>query len=287
MIDYDALRQKRFPPIVQSYTTRDTRLYALGLNIGANPLDPMALRFVADEPPQVVATMPMALARLGSWMREPEVGIDYRRMVVGEVALRLHASLPAKGRVRAAHRVVRVTDKGAGRGALVTVRRDLWDDVSGTLVAEFDQVSFCRGDGGFAVDGRHDPPESAPPWDPGELVPDLVLVLPTSPQQPLIYRLSGDMNELHSHPAVARQAGFERPILHGLATLGMAGHALDLAAAEFGSRTLGALRGRLTAPVMPGDTLRMDVWREAAGALFRVHDSQGREVIAMGRAEFH
>jgi acyl dehydratase len=287
VIVYDTLKSHRFEPVVQAYTTRDTRLYALGLNIGADPTDADALRYVAHEPPVAVATMPMNLARLGPWMRDPAVGIDYRKMVVGEVSLRLHAILPPEGTVRGEHRILRVTDKGPGRGALVSVLRELRDEATGTLLAEFEQVSFCRADGGFATDGRHDPPEEAEPMPMPDRAPDLVVALPTLPQQALIYRLSGDMNPLHSDPEVARQAGFDRPILHGLATMGMAGHALDRASGNLGAAALRSIRGRLSGPVLPGQVLRLDAWRDAAGLRFRVANETGREVVSHGRVEFH
>jgi hypothetical protein len=63
LIDYQKLKAHRFEPVIQTYTTRDTLLYALGLNIGADPLDEDALRFAADDPPQVVAQVPHRLSR--------------------------------------------------------------------------------------------------------------------------------------------------------------------------------------------------------------------------------
>lgn len=286
MISYALLKARRFAPVVQSYTARDCRLYALGLNLGVDPMDCDALRHVAADPPEVVTTMPMALARLGPWMNEPDAGIDYRRVVVGEVALRLHAPLAPQATVRGDHRVIRVTDKGAGRGALVTVLRTLTDATSGECLAEYEQVSFCRGDGGFALDGRHDPPEPLPPWQSDARPPDHVAALQTAPQQALIYRLSGDMNPLHSDPDVARQAGFPRPILHGLATMGMVGHALSRFGAADGCGVLRGLRGRLAAPVFPGKTLRLELWREGDALLFRAINCDGREVVARGVADF-
>lgn len=285
MIDYDALKAFQFEPVVQSYSPRDTMLYALGLNIGADPLDSEALRHVAVDPPVPVVTMPMTLARLGPWMRDPKFGIDYRRIVVGEVDLRVHAPLPPTATVVGKHRVIRVTDKGEGRGALVTVQRSLTDQTTGQLLAEYEQVTFCRADGGFARDARHDPPAPAPEWSVGERSPDVSVSLPTSPQQALIYRLSGDMNPLHADPKVARAAGFERPILHGLATLGMAGHALNRLARGSGGTGLSSLRARLSAPVLPGETLRLEGWRQGTEILFRVINAEGRDVVRLGRAE--
>jgi acyl dehydratase len=76
----------------------------------------------------------------------------------------------------------------------------------------------------------------------------------------LIYRLSGDYNPLHADPAVARSAGFERPILHGLCTLGVAGHAVLKTVLGYDPARFAAMRLRFTAPVLPGDTLRTEIW---------------------------
>lgn len=286
MIAYDKLKAHRFEPVVQSYTARDCWLYALGLNIGADPMDPAALRHAASDSPEPVVTMPMMLGRPGPWMQDPEVGIDYRRIVVGEVALRLHARLPPAATLRADHSILRITDKGAGRGALVTLLRRLTDTGSGRLLAEYEQVTFCRGDGGFAVDGRHDPAPPPSSWTVPDRPADTVLDLATLPQQALIFRLSGDYNPLHSEPEVARKAGFERPILHGLATMGMVGHALDRLSRDSGGPGLASLRARLTGPVIPGEVLRLAVWHEPGTARFRTVDGSGREVVGLGQAEF-
>lgn len=277
MIDYDRLKARVFSPVFQEYSRRDTMIYGLGLNLGADPLDAHALRYVAVDPPEAEAMMAMTLARLGPWMREPDVGIDYRRTMVGEMTLRLHAPLPPEGHVRGDHRVIRITDKGEGRGALVTVLRELRDAGTGQLLAEFEQLTFCRGEGGFAKDGRHDPPPEVSdtnPWQTGRPA-DFEIDLPTSPQQALIYRLSGDMNPLHSDPDAARRAGFDRPVLHGLATMGMAGHAVARAL----GRPLTVIRGRLSAPVFPGEHLRLEGLQVGA---FRIVNDEGRDVLSNG-----
>lgn len=286
MIDYDALKARRFDPVIQSFSARDSRLYALGLNIGADPMDLDGLRYVADDPPLAVPAMAMTLGRLGPWMREPDVGIDYRRIVVGEVALKLHARIPAAADIRGDHRVTRITDKGEGRGALVTVSRAITNLATGKTLAEFEQVTFCRGDGGFAVNGRHDAVDSVQAAPMPDRTPDQIVPMPTALNQALIYRLSGDMNPLHSAPDVARKAGFDRPILHGLATMGMAAHALTRAMSQTGLPDLHHIRARLSAPVVPGDLLTLELWQAGPAVRFRVLSADGREVVKFGMAEF-
>lgn len=285
MIDYDRLKAHVFEPVVQRYDARDCMLYALGLNLGQDPLDPADLEHVAMVPPRPVVSMPMTLGRIGAWMRDPAVGIDYRRIMVGEVALRLHAPLPPEAEIASRHAVVSVTDKGEGRGALVGVNRRITDRASGLLLAEYHQLTFCRADGGFAKDGRHDALPATAPWQRPASAPDLVRVLPTSPRQALIYRLSGDMNPLHSDPKAAQAAGFARPILHGLSTMGMAAHALDRAAAQEGLR-LGEISARLSAPVIPGQILTLQAWRAGRDILFEMQNPEGVVVLAQGRAAF-
>src|SRR3546814_19869111 len=55
---------------------------------------------------------------------------------------------------------------------------------------------------------------------------DAVLDLPTFAQQAMLYRLNGDRNPLHIDPAIAKESGFDRPVLHGLSTFGVVGRAL-------------------------------------------------------------
>ena len=58
----------------------------------------------------------------------------------------------------------------------------------------------------------------------------------------------------------ARSAGFERPILHGLCTLGVAGHAVLKTVLDYDPTRFAGMRVRFTAPVLPGDTLRTEMW---------------------------
>jgi acyl dehydratase len=84
--------------------------------------------------------------------------------------------------------------------------------------------------------------------------------LPTLPQAALVYRLSGDLNPLHADPQVAKGAGFDRPILHGMATMGVAAHAVLRQVLDYRAERMAGMRVRFTAAAYPGDTLRSEIW---------------------------
>jgi acyl dehydratase len=117
--------------------------------------------------------------------------------------------------------------------------------------------------------------------------PELVCDLPTLKQQALLYRLSGgDMNPLHADPAAARAAGFPAPILHGLATFGVAGHAVLKTFCDYDPALLRGLQVRFSAPVYPGETIRFEFWRDGAEVAFRARVADRNAVVLdHGRAE--
>jgi len=205
------------------------------------------------------------LAAPGAWYRRKDVGIDYAQVVHGSERIELAAPLPPAGVVTARTRVVAVVDKGAGKGALVVSERALHDQATGRLLATVRQTAFCRADGGRGGTHASVPPPHLAPNRP----PDLVCTLPTQPQAALIYRLSGDLNPLHADPRTAAAAGFPRPILHGLATYGLIGHAILRSFCGYDPSRLRAMDCRFTSPVFPGDTVRVELWRDSAVASFR------------------
>lgn len=267
MIDFDKTRAWQSGDVRHSYTHKDTILYALGIGIGADPLDPAQLRFTYEKDLVTLPTMAAVLASPGFWMRErSELGIDFTKLVHGEQSVQLHAPLPPAATLLGKSRVTRIVDKGEGKGAVMHVEKTLTDEASGQLLATTEQVLFLRGDGGFSRHGGGD--EAAPPLPATpETAPDLVLDLPTRPDAALLYRLSGDINPLHADPAFAAKAGFARPILHGLATFGVACHGLVKSFCDDDPTRLKAIRARLSAPVYPGETLRLEAWRLDGGAL--------------------
>jgi len=261
MIDYNAVKNWNFGEIKHAYTERDTMLYALGVGFGADPLDAGQLRYVFEKNLQVVPSMVAVLGSPGFWWRDPRTGADWVKLVHGEQRIELHKPLPAAATLIAKNRVVSITDKGAGKGAITVIRRDLFIEGSNELLATTTQVSFLRGDGGFsATTGVSDPGPDALPAVP-ERAADFELDLSSLEQAALIYRLSGDYNPLHADPDVARAAGFPRPILHGLCTFGMAAHAVLKTVCEYDATRIKSMAVRFTSPVYPGEVVKFELWR--------------------------
>jgi acyl dehydratase len=260
MVDYAKTRAWRSGDVRHAYTAQDTILYALGVGAASDPLDERQLRLVYEKNLAPLPTMATVLASPGAWMRDnAELGINFAKMVHGEQSVQMHTVLPASGTLVGRSRVARLVDKGEGKGAVMHIEKELWDEAANQLVAVSEQVLFLRGDGGFSQSSSGDEPAPAPTPVP-DRAPDRVITLPTRPDQAVLYRLSGDLNPLHVDPAFAGKAGFQRPILHGLATYGFAGRGLVEAYCDSEPSRLKTIRARMSAPVFPGDTIRLECW---------------------------
>jgi acyl dehydratase len=121
------------------------------------------------------------------------------------------------------------------------------------LVYETTWAIIVRGAGGF---GGPRPPADPAPSIPKETPPTFRRVEQTSPEQALLYRLSGDVNPLHADPAFAATVGFPQgPLLHGLATFGFLTRAVVLGPAGGDPRRVTKIAAQFRKPVWPGDTL--------------------------------
>ena len=282
MIVYDKLLALDIPPVEHSFGWKDCVLYALGLGLGQDPMNEDELAFVYEKNLKALPTFALVQGYSPYWLRNPQSGVNWTRVVHGEQGFVLHRPVKTEGTVIGKTRIVEVIDKGEGKGALVYSERKVTDKTTGELLATLTQTTFCRGDGGFGGPQREAPPRHALP----QRAPDAVCDLPTRPEMALIYRLSGDVNPLHAEPEFAKAAGFPRPILHGLATFGVAGRALLRTMCGYDPSRLTAMLGRFSAPVFPGETIRTEMWRDAGVVSFRARVLE-RDVIAInnGRAE--
>lgn len=284
-LDYDKVKHWPIPDSVQTYTERDTILYALGVGAATEnpPQDP---QFVYERGLKALPTMAVVLAGGGFWLAEPALGIDLARMLHGEQFLRLHKPLPATGTLVGRHAVDEIFDKGVDKGAVMFLSRRLHEQATDELVAEVKMSIFLRGNGGFGGRAEGQPRPHAVPTD---RAPDATLDLITRPEQAAIYRLAGaDPNPIHIDAGMARRAGFERPILHGLCSYGVAGRAVLKLLCDNDPAKLRRFDLRFASPVYPGETLRTEVWREGPGrAAFQVRVvERNLVVLSNGCAEF-
>jgi acyl dehydratase len=230
-------------------------------------MDEEQLSYVFEESENFSAlpTMAVVLGSPGFWSRDPETGIDWVRVLHGEQKLELHSPIPASATIKAQSKVTGLVDKGAGKGALILTERILKNAESGVKLATLTSTTFARGNGGYGG-----PSDEAPlPHKLPEREPDMVTDLPTLDRAALIYRLSGDYNPLHASPTVAKSAGFEKPILHGLCSLAVAGHAILKSCCNYDASRLKSLQLRFSAPVYPGETIRTEMWEEDGLVSFR------------------
>ncbi|RJF91675.1 MaoC/PaaZ C-terminal domain-containing protein [Noviherbaspirillum saxi] len=279
-IDYEKLLALAIPDTQQSYTRKDAILYALSLGYGADPMDAAQLPFVFEPDLQAVPTMGVVLAHPGYWPRLLDTGLNWVKIVHAEQGLVLHKPLPPEAHVIGKSRVVDIIDKGAEKGALISYERRILERDTGEPLCTISQTMLARADGGFGGPARSALAPHAIPDRPA----DFSVEMKTQDNAALLYRLNGDWNPLHADPEVARNAGFERPILHGLATWGIAGHAVLKTACNYHPSRIKSIFGRFTAPVYPGETFRTDVWVDGNIASFTVRAVE-RNVIAINNGK--
>jgi acyl dehydratase len=276
-------------PSERSWDHKDALLYALG--VGAGALDPTGfeLEFTTENTAgldqKVLPTFATIVGQGGRPMAD--LGdIDMTKLVHGEQVIILHGEIPVSGTVRITTTVAGMYDKGSA--GLVVLESESVDATTGAPALTTRTGLFIREAGGFGgprgPEGDEDSELAGRPAPSRE--PDEVVSYTTRSDQALLYRLSGDRNPLHSDPAFAKRAGFDRPILHGLCTYGFTGRALLHAVCGSDPASFGAMRARFSKPTMPGDTLSISVWDigdDARGAYrFRTETQRGETVIDGG-----
>ena len=267
-------------PHESSWSSYECMRYALGVGAAAEDSFGTELAYVTENTQGMpLRALPTMCTVLGGVLHAPSpmarIGTYDRKMSVhGSVEFVLHQPLPTEAAVRSTITVDGIHDKKSG--ALVNLRVAA-ADVSGADLFTVVSGIFIRGEGGWG--GESGPRWPAPPLPSAE--PEVVVIQHTRLDQPLLYRLNGDRNPLHSDPAVARAAGFDRPIMHGLCTVGFVGRALLPIACDGDAAAVVAFGCRFAAPALPGAQLETRIWRTPRGVQFEVH-SDGRVVLSAG-----
>ncbi|KAK9831846.1 hypothetical protein WJX81_001022 [Elliptochloris bilobata] len=263
LVDVEAVRRTDYGTFTWRYTERDVALYALSLGCrwsqgrfvyeGAEGFAPLPMFGVIPPYHELLPSLPLH-----------RIVPKFNPMLLlhGEQYLELGVPFPTAGTLRTSSRILDIQDKG--KAAVVVIATSSIDEASGKEVAYNESTTFLRGAGGFRTAG----PATAPARRRGATTrhalpdrpPDAVVEERTGEAQAALYRLNGDYNPLHIDPEFAALGGFDRPILHGLCTYGVAAKHVLL---RYGGGAPGAvhsIKGRFAAHVFPGETLRTEMW---------------------------
>jgi acyl dehydratase len=266
-------------PVERSWTSKDALLYAVGVGAGTAEL-PFTTENSAGVDQQVLPTFAVIVGAGGAPFGK--VGdIDFTQLVHGEQAVELAGPIPVEGTVKTTGRITGIYDKG--KGAVIATESVSVDATTGEPRFTTRSSVYIRGAGGFGGERGPSGPRNVPP----DREPDHRVTYLTSPDQALVYRLSGDRNPLHSDPEFAKLAGFDRPILHGLCTYGFTGRALLHSLCGGNPERFRSMEGRFSAPVFPGDELTVSMWDDGRGeALFTTTSHTGATVIDAGKVTY-
>jgi acyl dehydratase len=262
-------------PSTWSYTWKDVVLYALGCGAKQAELDYL----YEGRGPRVLPSFAVVSKFQPMLELLAKTGGSLAMIVHGAERVIVHGPLAPSGTLRTTATIRGIYDMKRLAQVLVDTRAE---DASGKLVAETTSQILFRGEGGF---GGDPPPREPPPVErPRDVPPTFSIEEATTPEQALLYRLSGDLNPLHADPEFARGVGFERgPILHGLATFGFLVRHVARGACGGDAAKLRSFEASFRRPVWPGDTLVTEGWvvRPDAVAL-QVRVKERDEVVVAG-----
>ena len=277
-IVYEQLKALQMPDAEQVITDREVMHYALSVGMGEDPMDRDELPYVFEKNLKTIPTIATAIAWEDGWIFKS--GLNANMVVHGEQWLTMHRPFPAAAHVLATNRIVDIFDKGAEKGAVVLMEREMSDKKSGDKIATLMMSIMARGDGGFGgPKGSGPAPHKIPDSD-----PDAVFDYKTSVRQALYYRLNGDRNPLHADPDFAAAGGFDRPILHGLCSYGIACRAVLKTFCDHDHNKLTGFDVRFSAPVIPGETLRTEMWRDGDVVSYRMRAVE-RDIVVLNNGK--
>jgi acyl dehydratase len=250
-IDLDIVG-KRLEPTPYTYTEDNVILYALGIGAGLDEMD-----FIYEKNLKVFpsyAVIPFMPTLLNVFV--PTARLNMYKVLHGEHQVLLHKSIPTSGTLYTTTICNSIYDK-ADKGALVNLTFET-RNATGELIFENRAAIVDRSAGNFGGDRG---PKTEPVNPPEGKAPDFSISYSIPTHQCALYRLSGDKNPLHIDPEFAKKGGFDRPILHGLCSVGYACRAIIHSVCGSNPDRFKSFSLRFMNVAFPGDTLITKGWR--------------------------
>jgi acyl dehydratase len=271
-----SLAGKPTAPSTWDYSWKDVALYALGVGAKREELDYL----YEGRGPRVLPSFAVVSKFQPMLDLLQKAGGNLAMIVHGAERVVVHGPIAPNGTLRTTATVRGIYDMKRLAQVVVDTRAE---DASGRLVAETTSAILFRGEGGF---GGAPPPKDAPPVErPRDVPPTFVIEETTSPEQALLYRLSGDLNPLHADPKFAQDVGFERgPILHGLCSFGFMVRHVARGACGGDATRVRAFEASFKRPVWPGDTLVTEGWVVRPDAVALQVRVKERDEVVLGGA---
>ena len=250
---------KKTESVIFEYTWRDVVLYALGVGATAEELS-----LVYEHAPGGLKVLP-SFCVVPAMRAFPRCGddIEWSLMLHGEQTIRLYHPIPPEGKLVQTGVITDIFDKGKGAVFQAKITGEAED---GTHIYDAHWAIFYLGAGGFGGDPG---PKAEPIIPPEGVQPDFSFSCKVAENQAALYRLSGDLNPLHLDPAAAKRGGFDRPILHGLCTYGIATRSLVNGPLDGDVNRLKEFKARFSSTVYPGDTLTTEGWKTDGGFIIQ------------------
>jgi acyl dehydratase len=235
----------------------DVILYHLGVGAGVPPTDAGELEYTYEKKLKVLpsfAVIPTFGAMVGLGNVEG-LSFNFAMLLHGEQEIIIHKPIPPSCKTRSTGRVAELWDKG--KACLCVLEVDTVEADSGDALFTNRYSLFLRGEGGFGGESGPKARNKAP-----EREPDGTIEVPSLPQQALLYRLSGDKNPLHADPEIAKMAGFDKPIIHGLCSYGIVCKAIVDEALGGDVTKVAGYAARFAGVGFPGETYQISYWKE-------------------------
>ncbi len=256
-------------PFTKEYDHKDVILYALGVGAGFSDL-----QYCYEKDLKVLPSFSIAsiFETLADFAIKAEVNLA--GILHGEQDLIFHNPIPPEGTLTTNGQIKNIYDKGRDKGALVIGESETFHSNGQKLYTSIFSL-FCRLDGGFEGEKTPKTKLTFPQRDPDFIVEETPRV-----DQPLIYRLSGDIFPLHADPKFAKASGFEKPIMHGLCTHGFACRALISELIPGEPDKARRMACRFASTLYPGVVIKTLIWKTSEGkAVWKVVNAETDDII--------